>query len=415
MVSRRVLLVVLGVFVFLAASSGLCWAGDGSGFETVLDKRVSKVYLSPSFAQDGTAFAFVTKTALYRSEDGGKTWEKVRWLVDNIYREDEEIAELRDMAWLQDGSVLLVGTWAKDGKPFFCISRDNGNRWENVNSDQDAPVNIEPAGNKLLGVFRVNYGSMTMLKESTDGGRTWPSDIKTGVVPDSRSIVALDGSKYFVVLDNNSLWVTADGGKTWRDTGIQLSETPDPAGPRPRPGVPSSMLKGEVAAIREASGAETVVACSPGAQAGVYVSRDGGATWKKADVAQFEWRPKYSASRAISVAAAPGGLIFAGTPDDCVLTSEDYGATWKPVTEGVSGEILDIDSVPVGDSVVVLAATRDGLLRMEYRKQQEAETPEQQPENGAYRFLKYLKYSGKILSDSSRKIALPTLFDRVFS
>ncbi|NHM28128.1 copper amine oxidase N-terminal domain-containing protein [Desulfofundulus sp. TPOSR] len=44
------------------------------------------------------------------------------------------------------------------------------------------------------------------------------------------------------------------------------------------------------------------------------------------------------------------------------------------------GEILDIESVPVGDSVVVLAATQDGLLRMEYRKQQEAETPEQQPE-----------------------------------
>jgi photosystem II stability/assembly factor-like uncharacterized protein len=360
------LLVVLGVLVLLAASSGLCWAGDGSGFKTVLDKPVSQVFLSPGFAEDGTAFASVnlpkSGTALYQSKDGGRTWKKIKWLVDNTYREDEEIAELCDMAWLQDGSVLLVGTWAKEGKPFFCISRDNGNRWETVDPDQDAPMNIEPAGSKLLGVFRLDYGSMAMLKESRDGGRTWPSDIKAGVVPYSRSIVALDGSKYFVVLDDNSLWTTADGGKTWRDTGVKLSN-----------------LKGEVAAVREASGTETVVACSPGVQAGVYVSRDGGVTWKRVDAAQFEWRPKYSASKAISVAAAPGGLIFAGTPDDCVLVSEDYGATWKPVTEGISDEILDIESASVGNSVVVLAATQDGLLRMEYRKQQEAETAEQQP------------------------------------
>lgn len=384
---RKTVYVVLVVSVFLLSASGLCWANE-NGFEPVLSKYVTKVFLSPNFVQDGTVFAFVKQLpsgivvgdaqfgyVLYRSTDGGKTWKEIRWLIDNAYRTSEEVTELHDLCFSPDGSMYLAGKLKDESACFLWMSRDSGNRWETIDSDQGAPVSIESAGDKLLGIFRLKYGSMATLKASGDGGKTWPSDIKASVVPDSRSIVALDGSKYFVVLNDNSLWATVDSGKTWRDTGIRLSEIRDPAGPPPEPGVSPSMLKGEVVAAREVSSAETIVACSPSVAAGVFISRDGGATWKQADRSQFEWRPKYSASRAITVAAAPGGLVFAGTEDDCVLVSEDYGVTWKPVTKGVSDAVTDMACAATGDTVTVFAVSPDGLRRMEYKKEQKAENP----------------------------------------
>ena len=381
MALRRVSVLVLGMFLALAAS-GLSWAGETSRFETALDERALKVFLSPSFARDGTAIAFVRQPssglALYRSRDAGKTWEEMKWLVDNTYREGAEIEELRDLAWLPDGSVVLAGAWAKGKGPFLWVSRNAGERWESVNPSPGVPLNVEAAGNRLLGAFGPLYGSIKVLKVSEDGGRSWPYDVGAGVEADGRCLAALSEKEYFAVMSDYSLRATADGGNTWRDTGVRLSEAPDPAGPGWRPGVPPSMLKSEVVAVQEASGAGTVVACSPGTTAGVFVSRDRGVTWKSVDKAQFEWRPKHTASSVLCVAAAPGGLIFAGTPDDCVLVSEDYGATWKPVTGGIFDEVLDIGCAPVGDSTVVLAATQNGLLRMEYRKQQTTEAPEQQ-------------------------------------
>ncbi|WP_027718107.1 stalk domain-containing protein [Desulfovirgula thermocuniculi] len=365
------------ILIAVVATPGL--ASADIGFERVLGGTVAKVFAFPDVPGGPLAFAFVKEEGtygksgaclLYRSRDSGKTWEKVEWLVDNIYRGDEEIGELRSMAALSDGTLVLTGSWARTSEPFLLYSRDGGTRWESQASGEGSPLVAWAAGDRVFGLFKYRFGSMTVLKVSDDRGRTWPVDLKVGLEANERAFTTPDGRACFVVSDAYALWATADGGTTWRDTGVRLSAVPHPLGPGYAPGWPPDMLGGEVAAVFEADGSLTAVACSPGAPAGVYISRDGGKTWKQVEQAQFEWRPKHTASRAISVAAAPGGLIFAGTPDDCVLVSEDYGVTWKPVTQGVTEEVHELACFPSGDSVVVLAATPAGLLRMEYQKHQ---------------------------------------------
>lgn len=403
---RKVGLVVLAALVFSLGASGLCRAGENR-FDVVLDKYVCKVVLSPNFAQDGTAFAFVKQPvsgesrfgyALYCSTDGGRTWKEIRWLIDNAYRTSEEVAGLYDLCFSPDGSLYLSGKLKDENASSLWVSKDNGNRWETVNSDE-APVCMKAVSGRLLGVLKQKveqpsnpWGAPkfpSLLRASEDGGRSWPLYLKSGVLEDSNCLFALNRDTYFVVLDDYCLQVTNDGGKTWRDTGVRLSETPVPGAPY-IPGEPTPTIKGSIAAVRDGE-AVTVVACSPGVAAGVFVSRDGGATWKQPDKAQFEWRPNYSASRAISVAAAPGGLIFAGTEDDCVLVSEDYGATWKPLTAGVTDAVLDLKCAPAGDCTVVFAVTPDGLHRMEYHteKAREAEQQNQSvaPSKQAVRFV----------------------------
>ncbi|SHJ15497.1 stalk domain-containing protein [Desulfofundulus thermosubterraneus] len=380
---RRVMALTVALLLSLTVGLAAASAEESAAFQEVLKERVAKFWVSPNFARDGTVFAITESWpevgsapegfSLHRSTDGGKTWTEVRWLIDNTYRQPEEIASVHDLVFLPDGALMLSGTFSS-GEEFLCRSVDSGRRWEKIETNSGALLNLEAAGSNLLGVFRIPRQDLTVLRVSFDGGRTW-SDVRTDVIGYDGGLAALDSNTWVAVLDGGKVAVTLDGGRTWHEAGIRLAGIS--AGLR-EPGRPVQMIWGRVAGCVEPDGTKTAVACGPGASAQVFISRDL-LRWEPIDQAQFELRPKYSASRVISVAAAPGGLIFAGTPDDCVLVSEDYGATWKPVTEGVSDEILDIKSAPAGDSVVVLAATQDGLLRMEYRKQQEAKIPEQQP------------------------------------
>lgn len=384
MLLRRVLVLTIVLLLSLIAGLVAASAGERAVFQGVMKERVAKFWMSPDFARDGTAFAAAESWpgigsasesfSLHRSTDGGKTWTEVRWLIDNTSREPGEVAVVHDLAFLPDGVVLLSGVFGS-GEGFLCRSVDRGQRWETVKTDSGAPLNLEAAGSNLLGVFKVPRQDLTMLRVSRDGGKTW-SDVRLGVVGYNGGLAVLDPDTWVAVLDGGKVAVTLDGGKTWHDAGIGLAGIP--AGPR-EPGRPVQMIWGKVVGCVEPDGVKTAVACGPGASAQVFVSRDL-LRWERVNQAQFEWRPRHTASRALCVAVAPGGLIFAGTPDDCVLVSEDYGSTWKTVTQGVFGEVLDIRCAPAGDSVVVLAATQNRLLRLEYRKQQEAEIPKQQPE-----------------------------------
>ena len=354
---------------FMAITPNMSMAEE-AGFKAVLAKKASKIYLSADFTEDGKGFVFVeernaeerTGWFLYGTKDGGRTWKKIRWLVDNVYW-DEGAVYLRTLAWTSNGSIYLTGSCPGSGAPFLLLSKNEGDRWETVSSGPDAPLAVWTVGERLLGAYPVK-GAPYVIYVSSDGGKTWPSSFCAGILPDSRCFTVLDENTYFAILDNYSLKVTRDGGDTWQNTNISLSE--------------SQKIKGEVAVAQEISGIGTVVACSPGTSAGVYISQDKGITWKRVDSAQFEWRPKHTASRVLCVTAAPGGLIFAGTPDDCVMVSENYGTTWKPVTGGIFDEVIDIKCAPAGNSVVVFAVTQDGLLRMEYRKQLVTEDPDQQ-------------------------------------
>ncbi|RDV82336.1 stalk domain-containing protein [Ammonifex thiophilus] len=377
---KPVLVAVLLVLFSLVAGSGAAPAGAGEGpaFREVLKGRVTGLWVSPGFARDGTVFAAVEPwpgagASLYRSTDGGVTWTEVKWLIDNTYREPGEVASVHDLVFLPGGALLLSGTLSS-GREFLCRSADGGTRWETVGeweasgTGPGALLDLEATGGSLLGTFKLPRQDLTVLRVSHDGGKTW-GDVRSGAAGYDGGLVAFGPDTWAAVLDGGKVAVTLDGGKTWRDAGIQLSGAP--VGEPRVPGQPVQIAWGRIAGCTGPDGAKTAVACGPGATAQVFVSRDL-LRWERVDQTRF-------ASRALCVAVAPGGLIFAGTPDGCVLASEDYGATWKPLTGSLSGEVLDIGYAPTGGSVVVPAAAESGLYRLEYQGQPAGGAAEQQP------------------------------------
>lgn len=388
MLLRKVAVLIATLLLCLAfegSPARPAYAAEEVAFQRVLKGDIVKVWVSPDFARDSTAFALAESWTvsgnnpegyiLYRSTDGGRTWSEVRWLIDNTFHEPGEIASVSDMVFLPDGTVFLSGAF-KSGTSFLCKSTDKGQRWETVEiGASGAPSNLEAVGDALLGVFKLPQQNLTMLKVSRDGGRTW-GDVCSGVAAHDGSVAAVSPDAWVAVLESGKVEVTLDGGKTWQDTGVRLSGIP--AGPR-RPGEPVDMIWGKIAGCVEPDGTKVAVACGPGSTGQVFVSR-GLTAWERIDQAQFAVGPKRAASRATCVDAVSGGILAVGTPDGCVFVSGDYGRTWKPMTEGVSGEVGDIKLAATGGGVVAFALVGKELRRAEIPRNMFREESSQPPE-----------------------------------
>jgi photosystem II stability/assembly factor-like uncharacterized protein len=106
----------------------------------------------------GVAVAVGEMGALLRSQDYGKTWQRLR---------DEEDVAWNDVAMLDGGVLLVVGEFGK-----ILRSADGGKSWEKVQA---------PVESSLMAVaFRdasngVAVGLDGVVLTSSDGGRTWAS------------------------------------------------------------------------------------------------------------------------------------------------------------------------------------------------------------------------------------------------
>lgn len=383
-VSTLVLIVAALLLLFGTAA----WAGDnGISFQSAIEGNVVNFNAS----ENGTALAIVNDAdeglILYRSADAGKSWEKAKWLVDNAYLEQGDIASVNDIAFLPGGTAFILGE-RKSGTTLFIKSADGGKRWESIKTSA-APLNIEAVGSDLLGVFKMPQQDLTILRVSNDGGETW-NDLKTSVADNDGGLLALDEKTYIAVLENGNVSVTLDSGKTWNDAGVKLSGKIV----NYHTGAPSWTVWGKVAGAIEPDGSKTVAACGPGATGQVYIS-NGLTKWTRIDSNCFEWRKNYTASRVTCIAVAPNGVLLAGTPDNCLLASGDGGSTWTPVTQGVRGEISKIKCFTVNGNIIAMMLQDNSLVRSEFPASAllPAKSPEQpsatppQPENVAARFV----------------------------
>lgn len=367
----RGLIVGLGfltILCFFHAFSLSSWADETQQYKIVLSsQKINEMFISPNFATDKTIFALIDEYTDYqypasnlpkekllcRSKDGGITWEKVKWSVKdkNIYKNSMDMIPY-DMIFMPDGSLRLAGQFRDTNKYFICISKDGGNNWETFEENQYfkqtiALYNMEVMGNKLLGVFD------TGLAVSEDGGRTWGNIILPQVLTKNGALAVLDKNTFFVITRSGDFWARDDNSGKWRDTGIRLYGTVS--------------QKGKVAAALGSSGDSIIVGCNPGTIAGVYVSKDHGGMWNKCDESVL--------GRIVNMTAAPNGLIFAVTPENSILVSDNYGTTWRTLTKTIYGDISNIECATSGSSTVVFVVGIDNLYRIEYQKSKPNQDP----------------------------------------
>jgi len=93
-----------------------------------IHRAVRAIQVSPGYGKDRTVFA-VSENALYRSRDGGKTWERLRGGLPQIqYPDDAHLTVVVSPNYLRDRTVFLGG-W--DGAQGLGIwrSTDGGDTW----------------------------------------------------------------------------------------------------------------------------------------------------------------------------------------------------------------------------------------------------------------------------------------------
>src|SRR5215475_10818942 len=338
--------------LYLSSDGGGNWTRLvhlGSAAEMVLDHIVidpanpRNIYVAAWNAQDPN-----NDGDLYRSKDGGRTWD----LLADLH--GQSIRALAMSA--SDSRILVAGVL--DG---VFRSRDGGDNWERISPEHHAEIkNVESVAVDPVNPDVIYAGTWHLPWKTEDGGKTW-HNIKKGVIDDSdvftividsentanvyisacsgiyrsesagdlfRKIqgipysarrtrsLQLDPSDHRVVYAGTTegLWKTTDAGVTWkRMTGANI--------------VINDVL------IDPRQSSRLLLATDRG---GILASNDGGVTFTASNRG-FTHRQV----AALLVDSADSSSVFAGVLNDKeyggVVVSGDRGQNWKQVSDGLDG------------------------------------------------------------------------------
>ena len=160
-------------------------------------------------------------TAIYRTMDGGKTWDKImNGLPDKpMARPGLHIAR-------SEPNIIYLMTEFQDGGTAF-RSEDRGESWEMVNDDPNinfrpfyySDVRVDPNNPNIL------FSISGRLSRSEDGGRTWER-IATTVHGDHQSLwIDPANSKRILNGSDGGYQVSYDGGDSWEIiNNVELSQ-----------------------------------------------------------------------------------------------------------------------------------------------------------------------------------------------
>jgi photosystem II stability/assembly factor-like uncharacterized protein len=352
--------------LYLSTDKGASWsrfARPGNSAEMVLDHIV----IDPAdprniFVAAWNAQLPSSDGELYRSKDGGKSWE----IVPDLHGKSLRALSIA----ASDPKILVVG--ALDG---IYRSRNGGHDWERISPENHAEIkNVESVAIDPVNPDVIYAGTWHLPWKTEDGGKTWHS-IKKGVIDDSdvfsividpsqpanlfisacsgiyRSesagemfrkiqgipysarrtrMLQMDPTDHNVVYAGTTegLWKTTDAGVTWkRMTGPNI--------------VINDVL------IDPRRSARVLLATD---RSGVLASDDGGVTFTASNRG-FTHRQ----AAALLVDRSNSAVLYAGVLNDKefggVFVSRDSGQTWKQTSDGLDGR-----------DVFVLGQAADGSL-----------------------------------------------------
>ena len=259
--------------VYKSTDGGKTWKNIGLGETHV----ISRIVVDPKdpdlvyVAALGHVFAENKDRGLYRSKDGGKTWEKILYVDDKTGAIDISLDP-------NNSRVLYASFWQSYRTPWIMSSggkgsglyksTDGGDHWTNISHNPGMPkglmgkigVSVSPVNsnrvyalieNKNGGVFRSDDAGKTWLRlyhKTQLTQRAWyytyifadPKDENTVYATDLGFYKSVDGGKSFDRIrtphgDNHDLWLNPDnpqimiesndgganvsynGGKTWTE------------------------------------------------------------------------------------------------------------------------------------------------------------------------------------------------------
>jgi photosystem II stability/assembly factor-like uncharacterized protein len=261
-------------------------------------------------ATDANVLVLGTNTGLYRSADGGKTWQptgpkgiEATSLVQTggtIYAGGVPLAV--------NGSPVIrtsTGRSAPNGTAVLTASTDDGKTWTQIH-----PGGLPNVAIQALAVDPSSAGALYAvlnngkLYRSTDSAKSFQLlATKTEKTPWA---LASAGSGHFVAGDmDTGNYVSSNNGKTWQ--------------PTPFVNTQASKMVMEYAAQPTNPTRILMTAF------GIELSTDGGKTWHTTLKTQVMFGP-------VAWAASPSSTAYAIGFDGTLWHTTDNGATWKQVT-----------------------------------------------------------------------------------
>jgi photosystem II stability/assembly factor-like uncharacterized protein len=180
-----------------------------------------------------TLYAPVEGKGIYRSQDGGETWQRIDNGLGGNLRFTNLVLDPSDPTVLYAG----VGTDEKRQGSGVWRSEDGGRRWSLIAKIPERPtIAIAPSDPNIIYVGERDYSSVGRggVYRSADRGRTWQlmaERVDAGVGNLKRTYIrdlAVDprdpDTVYVTSVDENydlscgkGVFVSRDGGRTWRD------------------------------------------------------------------------------------------------------------------------------------------------------------------------------------------------------
>src|SRR6476659_9730189 len=185
----------IGTGVYKSTDAGRTWTRMG----LEASGRVGRIAIDPAnpdivfVAAQGHSYGPQPERGIFRTTDGGKTWQRVLFVDENTGGIDVLMHPTDSRTLFAAMWQLELKTWGREsggpGSGVF-VSRDGGTTWTRL---QGNGLPTHPVGKIGLAIARSNPGRVYALIETGDG-------------------VPIHGQP----TDNGELWRSDDGGATWQ-------------------------------------------------------------------------------------------------------------------------------------------------------------------------------------------------------
>jgi photosystem II stability/assembly factor-like uncharacterized protein len=221
--------VSIGNGVYKSTDAGKTWRHMG------LDAtgRIGRIIVDPHnpdvvfVAALGTCYGPQPERGVFRSKDGGNTWERVLFVDENTGASEISMDP-------KDSNTLFAGTWQIDIKTWgrnsggpgsgVFVTHDGGNTWKHI-TEHGLPepplgkiaVAVAPTDSNRVYAL-IETGQRGSLWRSDDGGDNWKLVNNSRLLNErphyyTRMLVMPDNEKE-IYFPSNSMGVTYDGGET---------------------------------------------------------------------------------------------------------------------------------------------------------------------------------------------------------
>ncbi|HEY3128821.1 MAG TPA: hypothetical protein VGL91_05145 [Acidobacteriota bacterium] len=332
--------------ILKSTDGGKTFVPSNDGF---IHRQISQVVVDPTVKDrlytavlyDGTYGGF------FISDDGGRNWKQ-----SNSGIASEELDIYSILPSTNDKTIYAT----TDGGIY--VSKNRGESWAKLGSPrlavQGKPKSAQittPGKGLRTKVFQLQFltpDERKLVAAALDG--IYFGDLKTGKWT-RVMLPQYTGSVYFVHVERDTnalfagsdsgLFISRDGGTTWR-----LSSQ----------GLPiASPIQSFVRMPQDK-------ALLVGTHYGVYRSADDGETWSKIT----QGIPPISIS-ALKISTDGRALYAAEYVEGNVYVSLDGGATWSPANRQVNASVSSLTVSPGDDSLLLLGSVSDGILGLRVR------------------------------------------------